>query len=98
MGDYSLKIYEKYSNLNNKEIELICSDGSRISGMIAGFFKGDPYSNEAYVTKWHIATKEQTNKLADDEYSFVCGKIIASADILEVRFLEDNSVIKFKPD
>lgn len=93
--DFSRILYDRYFNLTNRNIEVKLKNGNIIRGIIVGFFKGYEDNNEPYIMQWHIADEKNKILFGIDAFGNMDGTIINSKDITEVKFLEDNSIIRF---
>lgn len=94
--DFSRLMYDKYSSLSDRNVEVKLQNGNIIRGAIVGFFKGYEYSNEPYVTQWHISDEKNKIVFGIDAFGDMEDTMINSEEIAEVKFLQDNSTIKFQ--
>ncbi|NTW31536.1 MAG: hypothetical protein HGB12_02745 [Bacteroidetes bacterium] len=94
-SDLSLDLYNKYFNLKNKKVEIILKDKSVLTGVFIGFFKGDEDAHEPYIIKWHLVDENDIMSMGIDIFGYMTGKIVKQTDIVEIRFYDDNSVMKF---
>ena len=91
--DFSRILYDKYCGLINRNIEVTLKSGIVFQGVIIGFYK-DNYHNPS-ITKWHIVDEKDKNSLGINAFSISIGKIVNQKDIAEVKFFEDNTILKF---
>ena len=94
--DFSRLLYDKYFGLTNRNLEVKMKNGAVAEGIIIGFYKGENNGNEPYITRWHIAHKKDENILEITPFGFFGGQIIEQKDIAEVRFFEDNTILRFR--
>lgn len=94
--DFSRLLYDKYFSITNRNIEVKMKNGVIIQGIIVGFIKGDEYSCDPYITKWHIVDTSDERSRGIDIFGFPSGTYIKHNDIVQVKFCQDNSIMIFK--
>lgn len=92
--DYSNVVFQKYFTLKNREVEITLKDQSKKKGKIIGFYLGDAFVCNTFISKWHIS--DSTYQIGMDEFGFIIGEIISNDSIKSIYFFEDNSIIDFK--
>lgn len=92
--DSSVKFYDLYFSRPDKKVEISMKDGRKILAFITGYYKGKPDSTDTVIMKWHLleAAENQSESLGDLDEN---GLIVNHADIDQVRFCSDNTLIKF---
>jgi len=91
--DFSLRLADKYFSLTSKEVFITLKSGRNVYGVVFGFSKGEKYSNEPFITRWHITDLGDEMAMGRDAFGLRIGEIIEQTDIVEVYFYEDCSVI-----
>lgn len=76
------------SALNFPRVEFVLKDGSRVKGVVIGWFKGNSQNDEPLITGWHIVKPEESATLGWDLFGFRAGQIVDSAEIVEAHFSE----------
>ncbi len=93
--DSSWLLHDKYYSLTNKTIEVILRNGRSIKGVFVGFFVSDEESGPPSILRWHIADLPEGLVRGVDGLGNMKGEIIRHRVIAEIRFAEDQSVMKF---
>jgi len=93
--DFSRLLYDKYFGLTNQNIKVKLKNGTVFQGIIIGFYKSADGDDKPYIAKWHLLEEKDKNTLKINDFGFSIGKIIDQKDIVEVRFFEDNTVLRF---
>lgn len=94
-SDLSQLLYKKYFSFTNRTIEVEMKSSMIVRGIIVGFCKGNELNREAYIIRWHIVDEKFENMLGIDAFGFPAGLYINQDEIKRIKFLEDNSVMKF---
>lgn len=92
--DFSQKIFEKYFQLTNRIIEVKLKDGKFVKGFIIGFFVNPDENLKTQIVKWHLVPGEEMVELGFDSFGVFLGTIIKSEDVMEIKFMADNSILK----
>jgi len=88
-------LHDKYFRLTNKNIEVLLRNGRSIRGVIVGYFLNGIDQNEPSIWKWHIVQENDSRGWGIDGMGNMRGEIIKQRSIAEIRFQEDNSIMKF---
>ena len=96
--DLSVQLYEKYFALKNRLVEITLKNKLVLKGVLIGYFKGDEDAGEPLIIKWHLVDEKDEESLEIDIFGSSAGTIINQNEIVEIRFSDDNSVMKFKED
>ena len=87
--DYSIEIYKKYYNSENRILQILLKDGSILEGRFVGFFHGDQKTGEPFIVKWHFITKDEItryNTSISIEGIPEVGRIINQKEIKSITF------------
>lgn len=93
--DYSRLFYTKYFHLENRTIEVKLKNGGCITGIIVGFVLGDEICNGPYITQWHIVDEKDKMTLGINSFGMLLGERIRTENIVEVKFFQDQTIMKF---
>ncbi|MGE0568813.1 MAG: hypothetical protein AB7O73_12750 [Bacteroidia bacterium] len=93
--DFSKLLYKKYFSCSNRLIELTLKNGRKINGVFISFFLGNQDGNDPYIRKWCIVDEKYKMTFGIDAFGFRIGEIINQNDIMSIKFLDDNSQMKF---
>lgn len=93
--DASKEFYLSYFQLTNRNIEMKLKSGKQIAGVIISFIKGDQYSNEPFITAWHIVPSNDSITLGINAFGIMIGEIINHDEIHAIKLLENNRTIHF---
>lgn len=94
--DFSRLLYDKYLGLTCRSIEVKLKNGTVHQGVIIGFYKSGDESDKPYISKWHLVDEKEKNTLGINDFGFLTGQIIEQNNIAEVKFFEDNTVLRFE--
>lgn len=87
--DNSYILYQKYFSLKNQQMEIKLKNLEVLKGTFIGFYRG----NDGYISKWHFV---ETNAiLGTDTFGFLTGRIIEQKALLQIKFIEDNTILNF---
>ncbi|MCW5907631.1 MAG: hypothetical protein KIS94_07220 [Chitinophagales bacterium] len=92
--DFSRILYDRYLTLDNRNIEITLKSGEKVKGVIAGFFRNEE-CEQPYITRWRVVTGSKQFTWNFDAFGTLQGTIVNNADIAQVKFLQDNSVMDF---
>jgi hypothetical protein len=93
--DQSNELYHRYFALADPVVTVILKNGEMLSGVFVDFFRGEEDFDEPYVTRWHLVAEKEKKGLGTDGLGFPIGTFILQDDIAEIRFRQNNSVMKF---
>ncbi|HRY32580.1 MAG TPA: hypothetical protein P5531_06405 [Bacteroidales bacterium] len=93
--DRSRELLNKYISLVDKRIEVVLLKGEVIRGMITAFISSETGGGGTGILKWRIAEVEEASLLGTDPFGFDIGRTIDHKAIAEVRFMEDQTIMKF---
>ncbi len=96
--NHSQELLEKIVSLTDKKIDMVLRSGEVISGMITGFIGNETGGGEGRILKWRIAGEDEGALLGTDPFGFTIGRTIDHKAIAEVRFRQDQTVMKFSRD
>ncbi|MBK9642799.1 MAG: hypothetical protein IPO72_16360 [Saprospiraceae bacterium] len=92
--DFSFTIYEKYCCTSNKMVEIKLLDQRIIKGQLIGLYKNNPNDKNPYIAKWCLESPDQKYSLGLDYLGYASGKIILQEEIDEIKFIEDQTILK----
>lgn len=93
----SYDAFNKYLQVTNPEVEIRLTNGKTLHGTILGFFKGAPDSSDPYILKWQIAQRQEDKAtLGVDVTGNSIGILVEHRDIVQLKFIEDNSIYVFQ--
>lgn len=91
--DLSYALYQKIRSLWDKALEVTMKDGRIMKGKFIGYFLGDIEEGEQYIIQWRVTDADDMS--GADAFGFLKGSLIVQSDIAQVKFLQDNSIMKF---
>ncbi len=94
-NELSKLLYDKYFDLTHRSISITLKSGREVCGVFISFFRGENYAKSTYITKWHLVDEIYSLSLGIDAFGFLIGEYIMQNDIAEIRFHQDNSIMKF---
>lgn len=89
--DLSYIFYQRYFSGSDRRIQMVLKSGRRITGVIIAFVRGDQYSHDPYITRWHITAEKDKMSLGRDAFGFLIGEVIHHKEIARIICLQDGS-------
>ena len=93
--EMSLQLYEKYTAIDNRKVEIILKDNTALIGMLIGYFKQDDDATEMHIISWHVVDEHDEETLEIDTFGSSVGTVIKQNKIAEIYFFEDGSSMTF---
>ncbi len=94
--ELSLQLYEKYTAIVNRKVEITLKDNSTLIGMLIGYFKHDDDATEMHINSWHVVDEHDEETLEIDIFGSSVGIVIKQKKIAEIYFFEDDTSMTFK--
>ncbi len=92
----SLQLYEKYTAIINRKVEITLKDNTSIIGMLIGYFKQDDDATEIHINSWHVVDEHDEETIEIDTFGSFVGTVIKQNKIAEIYFFEDDTSMRFK--
>ncbi len=86
MRDPSVSIFNHYCETPESTVSFTLRNGDRVKGVISGFIKGDPTSDEPFILRWHLVTESDKHEMNFDPVGNPLGLIIEQEDVVDVRW------------
>ena len=93
--DLSKQLYDRYFKLRNRVVTVTMRNGREITGVLIAFYRGEKDWGEPYIAEWHIVDEKYKMTSGIDAFGFPIGEYIKQKEIESIKFLADNSEIKF---
>lgn len=93
--DISSELYEKYTVLVNRKVEITLKDNTTLIGILIGYFKQDDDATEMHINSWHLVDEHDEETLEIDTFGSSVGTVIKQNNIAEIYFFEDGSNMTF---
>ena len=91
--DTSRILYDRYFQLANRNIEIRLKNGTKVHGIIVGYFSSDADNAESPIHHWHVVDVKGLSRWDFCGLRFEQGALIKHRDIAAITFEEDNSTL-----
>jgi hypothetical protein len=88
--DFSIELFSKYLETDNRYAVITMLDGTILKGFIIGLYKGKPEDGEPFIKSWHLCENDEIINLGIDVLGYRKGVIINQVDILDMKYNEDR--------